>query len=163
MGHAKKLLHTRYRVNDLERTIRFYAERPTQKKGAQEWNELDFDPATAAYRDYARAQSQPRKRGPRGHPDEHYRRVAYLYLKLYQAGARPLLVVLGQQLQVPAETARDWVHRARELGFLSPGKQGRKGATPGPRLREPDETDLASDGNTDAPPPPNAWDEEPPF
>ena len=24
MGHAKKLLHTRYRVNDLERTVKFY-------------------------------------------------------------------------------------------------------------------------------------------
>src|SRR6516165_7863623 len=24
MGHAKKLLHTRYRVDDLERTVKFY-------------------------------------------------------------------------------------------------------------------------------------------
>jgi hypothetical protein len=35
---------------------------------------------------------------------------------------------------VPWQTARDWINRARELGYLTRGKPGRAGAKPGPHL-----------------------------
>lgn len=73
-------------------------------------------------------------------PDEHYEHVAHLYLELYGQGVkRGIIAELAERMStpdhaVPRETARDWIKRSRDLGFLSPGKQGRAGAVPGPRL-----------------------------
>jgi hypothetical protein len=76
-------------------------------------------------------------RGP-GRPrlsDETLARVAVAYLEelphgpglLARIGARP-------EIDRPADTVRDWVRRARQSGFLTGTKAGRKGASAGPRL-----------------------------
>lgn len=41
----------------------------------------------------------------------------------------------GRQLAVAAPGLRDWVAAARERGYLSPARPGRRGAAPGPRLK----------------------------
>jgi hypothetical protein len=84
----------------------------------------------------ARARQPPQRQGSR-YPDSHYRDVAILYLNLLNAGhGRRILQQLAQQLNTRRETARDWVHRARELGYLTNSHQGRPGALPGPRLHD---------------------------
>lgn len=86
---------------------------------------------TRAADDAARA---PR-RGRPGLPEEHFRRIALVYLELFALGyRRGILEELATREGVPKDTVRDWVHRARTLGFLSAGRQGRAGAEPGPRL-----------------------------
>lgn len=77
------------------------------------------------------------KRGRRGYPDDHYRRIAFAYLALQdQEWSRGLLGELARQENRPRETIRDWVHRAGELGFLAGATPGRAGRLPGPRLYE---------------------------
>lgn len=81
--------------------------------------------------------SRPQLRRGRRYPDEHYRSIALLYLDLLdQGGQRKIVARLADQLDIPRTTARDWVHRARVLGYLTASRQGRAGAEPGPRLRE---------------------------
>ena len=79
--------------------------------------------------------SRPPVRQGRKYPDSHYRDIAILYLDLLNHGhAHRILHELAQQLGIRRETARDWVHRARELGYLTGSHHGRAGALPGPRL-----------------------------
>jgi hypothetical protein len=79
---------------------------------------------------------RPHRRRGRKYPDSHYRTVALLYLDLLdQGGHRTILIRLAAQLDIPRATARDWVHRARELEYLTRSRQGRPGAQPGPRLQ----------------------------
>jgi hypothetical protein len=80
------------------------------------------------------AAKRPRKRGRPGRPDSHYRDVAIEYLDLYEKGRRKVLKEMAERRGVPPPTVRDWVRRARQLEYLGPGKQGRAGASPGPRL-----------------------------
>ncbi len=82
-----------------------------------------------------------RRRGRKGWGEEHYRRVALEYLALQREGVgRGILNRLAEReakrLKKPIarETMRDWVRRARELGFLAGGVRGRAGARPGPNL-----------------------------
>ena len=75
------------------------------------------------------------RRGRPGLPESHYRAVAVAYLELYESGVtHGILAELGRRFAAPHQTVRDWVARARSLGYLTPGKPGRSGATPGPRL-----------------------------
>ena len=74
------------------------------------------------------------RRGRPSLPDEHFENVAHMYLEQQRKGTRRILLRLGEALGVERDTARDWVHRARVLGFLTPGQPGRGGAEPGPRL-----------------------------
>jgi hypothetical protein len=81
------------------------------------------------------------KRGRKGYPDDHYRRIAFAYLDLLKQGiSRGILRSLATQegkragRAVPVETVRDWVHQARLRGFLTKGSPGRAGGAPGPRL-----------------------------
>jgi hypothetical protein len=79
----------------------------------------------------------------RGRPrlsDELLERVARLYIELFQAGTkRGIIDALAQRLDVPRETARDWVARSRGDGFLAPTVRGRAYGAPGPRLLDIDE------------------------
>lgn len=89
----------------------------------------------------AAARSQRAQRGRPSLPHEHYIWVARTYLALYGAGHRRGIRVRLAELasarygrSVPQGTVRDWVHRARELGLLTPGTRGKAGARPGASL-----------------------------
>jgi hypothetical protein len=96
--------------------------------------------AERARRAAAEAEGQPLNRGRKGYPQNHYRRIALRYLDLIGEGRRDVLVALAaeeskrQGRKVPRETIRDWVRKATTLEFLTPGKQGRADARPGPKL-----------------------------
>ena len=78
---------------------------------------------------------KPRPRTGRSYPDDHYRDIALLYLNLINQGHRRRITTeLAEQLNVPTPTARNWIHRARQLGYLTPAQQGQPGAHPGPNL-----------------------------
>jgi len=82
------------------------------------------------------AHDRPR-RGRPPLPDSHYAAVAEAYLEICDEGLQStVLVELARRFNRPRETMRDHVGRARELGYLSRGRQGRPGASPGPRLVE---------------------------
>jgi hypothetical protein len=59
---------------------------------------------------------------------------AYLYEAARGAG---MTSRLAAHFARPEPTIRDWVATARRRGFLSPAVRGRRGASPGPRLRRP--------------------------
>jgi hypothetical protein len=81
------------------------------------------------------ARELPLNRGRHGYPADHYRRIAIAYIDEVKAhGGRGVLGRLASAENVSRATIRDWVKRARELGFLAPTKQGRAEATPGPNL-----------------------------
>jgi hypothetical protein len=85
------------------------------------------------------ARELPLNRGRKGYPDDHYRRIALAYIDDVRAhGSRGVLARLASAENVSRATIRDWVRRARELGFLAPTKQGRAEATPGPNLHRPE-------------------------
>jgi hypothetical protein len=71
----------------------------------------------------------------RKYPDDHYRSVALLYLQLLAQGhgSKPI-ADLANKLGVTRTTARNWIHRARQLGYLTQGTRGKPGANAGPRL-----------------------------
>lgn len=69
-------------------------------------------------------------------PDAHLAAVALAYLEELPRG-RGLLRRLGTRFERTPETMRDQVRLARRAGFLSNDAQvGKRGASPGPRLRE---------------------------
>ena len=89
------------------------------------------------------AGSRPPRPGPSGFGDDYYRRLAISYLELQRQGIgrgiRPLLAEqesrrLGREV-TPVQI-RDALSKATTLGYLAPGKQGRAGRFPGPRLFE---------------------------
>lgn len=83
----------------------------------------------------AEARKQPLTRGRKGYPAEHYRRIALLAVELHADGARDVVRRIAREEQRPYQTVRDWIYRARELGFLEPAtKQGRADFRPGPNL-----------------------------
>jgi hypothetical protein len=84
----------------------------------------------------AAAAATPLQRGASGYPADHFRRVAFDYLDLFQAQGmtRGILDELAERYQRPRATVRDWINRARELGFLTKGRRGGAGAEAGPNL-----------------------------
>jgi hypothetical protein len=116
--------------------VQALGDRPTYCRGADPedwWPDFDWD--TPAYRQHAEVHSRKRHKGRRTHSDTHYRDIALAYLRLYENGTRRgILQALAGQYQVPWQTIRDWVARARQLDYLTKGKPGRAGARPGPRL-----------------------------
>jgi hypothetical protein len=96
--------------------------------------------STVEGRAWARTQAENAKeltldRGPKGYPDDHYRRIALAYLDLQSQGvSRGIVRRIAEDEGRQWQTIRDWLHRATELGFLSRGAQGRAGRTPGPNL-----------------------------
>jgi hypothetical protein len=89
----------------------------------------------------SRARSARRQDG-RSYPDSHYRDIALLYLDLLAQGHRRRITQqLADQLGISTSTARNWIHRARQLEYITPAQQGQPGAHPGPRLT-PDARDA---------------------
>jgi hypothetical protein len=72
---------------------------------------------------------------PQRVPDDEIAALAARYVTLYRRGNRRPTAQLAAEFGLTATQVRDRVHRARhELGFLTPGKQGRAGAEPTPKL-----------------------------
>lgn len=70
----------------------------------------------------------PRKRpGVRGHPREHYEKVAARYLELRRTGEAAPAKAIADEWHYSENTVRGWVRRCRELGLLPPGRPGRAG------------------------------------
>jgi hypothetical protein len=87
------------------------------------------------------ARQLPLKRGRKGYPADHYRRIALAYIDDIRAhGSRGVLARLASEEKVERSTIRDWIKRGRELGFLAPTKQGRAEASPGPSLYQKEST-----------------------
>jgi len=85
----------------------------------------------------------PYRPGRQGYPIGLYEWVAREYLALVRAGkSRGILPELARRASehlgrtVSPANVRDWVHRARELKFLTPGLSGKAHADPGPALQE---------------------------
>lgn len=83
----------------------------------------------------------PLRRGPKGYPSSHYRRLVIRYLELVGAGHRDVLRRLENESptlfgnEVKYQTIRSQLRRATVLGFLAPAtKQGRAADRPGPNL-----------------------------
>jgi hypothetical protein len=79
--------------------------------------------------------------GRQGYPFDLYRWIATEYLRLVRkTNGRRILPELAKAASghlgrdVSVSNVRDWVHRARELGLLSEGRQGSAYAEPGPAL-----------------------------
>jgi hypothetical protein len=104
--------------------------------------ELGYTAASAERREWARqvageAQSVKLRRGRRGYPDDHYRRIALAYLDLQRHGvSRGIQKRLAEQEGRPWQTIRDWLRIATEKGFLTKGTKGRAGRMAGPHLYE---------------------------
>ena len=60
--------------------------------------------------------------------------IARYYLQLCELGSRHPLPALAREFGITRTQARDRIHKARELGYLKHGKQGRIHPEPGPRL-----------------------------
>ena len=73
--------------------------------------------------------------------------IAKRYLTLCSRGHRHPLPQLAEEFGISRTQARDRVHKARELGYLKPGKQGRAGAEIGPRLKELGSPPPSTPGN----------------
>jgi len=85
----------------------------------------------------------PLQRGRKGYPVDHYRRIALLTLTIYEElkreGRRDVVKELAAREGVPYQTVRDWIRRARELGFLGPTQRGRSQWAAGPNLQRKEE------------------------
>lgn len=69
--------------------------------------------------------------------DDLMRRIAEAYLRETAPGQPTgALGRLAAEFGRPEETVRSWIARARTRGWLGPSRQGRRGAEPGPRLRQ---------------------------
>jgi hypothetical protein len=67
--------------------------------------------------------------------DDEIATLAARYVTLYRRGIRRPLPQLAEEFGITTTQVRDRIHRARhELGYLTPGKQGRAGAEPTERL-----------------------------
>jgi hypothetical protein len=83
--------------------------------------------------------SKPR-RGPGANNDEHWASIAELYLycvRVYgQKAIEGMLAELEnrEELFWSRSTVKTYARRARELGWLTKGTQGKAGAEPGPKL-----------------------------
>jgi len=93
------------------------------------------------------------KRGRTGYPDDHYRRIALLYLELQAQGVhrgilRKIAELESERLgrPVPRETARDWVSGATKRRFLTPGRPGAAGRREGPNLYKLDREEGTGHG-----------------
>ena len=62
--------------------------------------------------------------GPK--PDGFYKKVAIAYERLSERSNRPAAEI-SEAVGVPLTTVHRWVKRARQLGYLPPGRKGRRG------------------------------------
>lgn len=89
---------------------------------------------TSALESGVEAARQTRRGRPRLSADL-LAQVAHAYLDETAAGAG-LLRRMADRFGRPEATIRDWIGAAREAGYLTPARPGRRGAGPGPRLTE---------------------------
>jgi hypothetical protein len=76
-----------------------------------------------------------RKRGrPPLFGPEHFAEIARECIALYREGRRGIRATLAKERKVSEATVRDWVKRARELGYLTESKHGKADYRPGPNL-----------------------------
>ena len=68
-------------------------------------------------------------------PEEQLVAIAQRYIVLWQRGNRHPLPQIASEFGLTRAQIRDRVHKARNQGYLTRGKQGRAGATIGPRLK----------------------------
>ncbi len=105
-------------------------------------------PLTEAQKGWAKAAAEavkdrPLRRGRSGYPDDHYRRIALLYLDFQAQGvAHGINGRIAEVEGVAPTTIKDWVHQARRRGFLTAAEPGKAGALPGPRLYDVDDPDA---------------------
>lgn len=62
--------------------------------------------------------TRPRRPGPRGWPPGHFKTVAETYSRNLKAHPRRPMKTTAEELGTSEATARRWVARARQLGFL---------------------------------------------
>jgi hypothetical protein len=67
-------------------------------------------------------------------PEDQILRMAVRYCELIAKGLTRPLPQLAEEFGLTREQARDRVRRARELGYLRPGRRGRAEGIPGPKL-----------------------------
>jgi hypothetical protein len=83
-----------------------------------------------------------RKRGrPPLYGPEHYAHIARECIALYRQGQRGIRATLARKHNVSEARIRDWIKRARELGFLAESKHGKADYRPGPNLTAKEEND----------------------
>jgi hypothetical protein len=84
----------------------------------------------------ARAAKQARRVGRRGKGEAFYCGIAREALELYKEGegSRTVIRDLATAHRCGYSTVRDWIARARELGFLAPARKGHQQWLPGPAL-----------------------------
>jgi hypothetical protein len=85
------------------------------------------------------AAKRPLRRGRGGYSVDHYRRIALLALEIHDKGHHDVVKELAAREDRPYQTVRDWVRRARELGFLKPAQRGRSQWVAGPKLYRKEE------------------------
>ena len=90
------------------------------------------------------AAEQPLRRGRAGYPIDHYRRIALLALDIYHEDHRDVVKELAAREGRRYQTVRDWVRRARNLGFLGPTQRGRSQWAAGPNLYRKEHDDDAN-------------------
>jgi hypothetical protein len=67
------------------------------------------------------------KKGRRGHPDEHYQRIAHRYQELRMGGDLSPAKTIAIEESFNVNTVRTWISTARKRHFLPPGRPGRAG------------------------------------
>lgn len=69
----------------------------------------------------------PRRPGPKGHPDDHFRAIAHAYRRAQLEAPRAPMRWLVEHLDRSEPTVRRWVQRARDKGYLGAAVPGRAG------------------------------------
>jgi hypothetical protein len=91
---------------------------------------IEFVAVSASGPDALRHVPVPRTRpGRRGHPDEHYLKVAQAYRRAKRTHPRAPIRALMEELHAAEPTVHRWVRTARERGYLD--KRPRAGETAG--------------------------------
>lgn len=67
------------------------------------------------------------KTGRKPLPDDHYRRIARRVLELRSEGVGQPVLVIAKEEKQNRNTVAGWVRKARQRGYLPPGRPGRAG------------------------------------
>lgn len=97
----------------------FEARRIAEERGEG----VPFPPDPDRFFEELRKARAPKGRPRRGRSVEFYRDIATLYRALRARGI-PASVEIARRKGVSPELARQWIFRARKLGFLPPAKEG---------------------------------------
>jgi hypothetical protein len=87
----------------------------------------------AIYEEHGAPLPSGKRPGRKGRPPEFYEQIATRYKELRAAGERSPTKAIVEELRrsqnewVSRNTVAGWIKRARELGYLQPGRRGRPG------------------------------------